>query len=191
LSSRKYDHAVCGHRAKGVENLGMMVRDLIWGINMIAIRNFGMYWVRDKVEWGRPRTMGQLRGVRATKRRDSPVDFRTQTGIYVLYDEQRAPLWIGQAQLLYKRLSDHRRDHLRDRWKYFTWFGFRRINDNGTLGLSSRLEFHVKGQASEARDEIEAVLIQVLEPRLNRRGSNWHDTEEFLQYDSGNDEDEE
>jgi hypothetical protein len=149
---------------------------------MIAIRNFGMYWEREKVEWGRPNVQGQLRGKRASNRRGEPIDFRYQTGIYVLYDEQRSPIWIGQAQVLYDRLTTHRRDHLRSRWKYFTWFGFRRINANGSLGLSQQLDFGVGGQASEARDEIEAVLIQVLEPRLNRRGSNWGDTEEFLQY---------
>jgi hypothetical protein len=149
---------------------------------MIAIRNFGMFWEREKVEWGRPHVEGKLRGIREKRRRDAPVDFRYQTGIYVLYDEQRLPLWIGQAQVLFDRLGNHRRDHLRSRWRFFTWFGFRRINDDGSLGLSEKLNFNVHGKASDARDEIEAVLIQVLEPRLNRRGGNWGESEEFLQY---------
>jgi hypothetical protein len=149
---------------------------------MIAIQNFGMLWERDKVDWGRPRVTGSLRGIRAARRRAAPVDFRYQTGIYVLYDEQRQPLWIGQAKGLFDRLRQHRRDHLWNRWVYFTWFGFRRVNANGSLGLSNRLDWNVGGSASAARDEIEAVLIQVLEPRLNRRGSNWGATEEYLQF---------
>jgi hypothetical protein len=149
---------------------------------VIAIQNFGMLWERDKVAWGRPRVSGTLLGIRRDGRRAAPVDFREQTGIYVLYDEQRSPLWIGQAKGLFARLRDHRRDHLWNRWAYFTWFGFRRVNANGDLGLSNKLDWHVGGTASEARDEIEAILIQVLEPRLNRQGSKWGDSVEYLQY---------
>jgi hypothetical protein len=110
------------------------------------------------------------------------VDFRHQAGIYVLYDESRVPLWIGQAVGLYGRLQQHRNDHLWNRLTYFTWFGFRRVNANGTLALSNLLNWRVRGTAATARDEIEAVLIQVLEPRLNRQGSRWGETAEYLQY---------
>jgi hypothetical protein len=34
----------------------------------------------------------------------------------------------------------------------------------------------------DSLNELEAILIQVLEPRLNRRGPNWIEAEEFLQY---------
>jgi len=149
---------------------------------MIAIRNFGMLWERKKVDWGRQKVKGKLLGIRADQRRVPPVDFRNQTGIYVLYDEQKVPIWIGQAKVLFARLRDHKRDHLWNRWTYFTWFGFRKVNDDGKLGLSSRLNWNLKGSAAQARDEIEAVLIQVLEPRLNRKGSNWKDTHEYLQF---------
>jgi hypothetical protein len=157
---------------------------------MIAIHNFGMLWEREKVHWGKPKDKGTLLGIRATKRRDSPVNFRNQTGIYVLYDEQRIPIWVGQAKGLFNRLRGHRRDHLWNRWTYFTWFGFRKVNNNGSLGLSDKLDWAVKGNASNARDEIEAILIQVLEPRLNRRGSNWKGSKEYLQYVEGEDADE-
>mgnify|MGYP007135460404 CR=1 FL=1 len=53
------------------------------------------------------------------------------------------------------------------------WFDFRRVNANGTLGLSNRLDWNVRGTALAARNDIEAVLTQVLEPRLNRQGSRW------------------
>jgi hypothetical protein len=158
---------------------------------MVAIQNFGMLWERNKVDWGRPKVKGRLLGIRAAKRRGARVDFRYQTGIYVLYDEQRIPIWIGQAKVLFDRLRDHKRDHLWNRWTYFTWFGSRRVNNNGNLGLSDKLDWTVNGKASVARDEIEAILIQVLEPRLNRRGSNWRDTEEYLQYVEGEELDEE
>lgn len=149
---------------------------------MIAIQNFGMLWERHKVEWGRGAVRGTLLGVPRHWRKRDPVDFRDQTGIYVLYDEQRTPIWIGQAESIFNRLRDHRRDHLVNRWIYFTWFGFRKVNANGALGLAEKFEWKVKGTVAAARDEIEAVLIQVLEPRLNRQGSKWGDTTEYLQY---------
>ena len=37
---------------------------------------------------------------------------------------------------------------------------------------------------------MEAILIQVLEPRLNRRGPNWIEAEEYLQYIPSHDEEE-
>jgi hypothetical protein len=155
---------------------------------VIAIQNFGMLWERDKVDWGKPGARGALWGISAQRRRGDPVDFKTQTGIYVLYDEQRVPIWIGQASMIMKRLSDHRRDHLRSRWKYFTWFGFRGVNLDGALRHSNRLDWGLKGNVGDARNEIEAVLIQVLEPRLNRRGPNWIDSAEYLQWDEGEEE---
>ena len=159
---------------------------------MFAIQNFGMLWEREKVEWGRGAVRGQLLGKSQKARRADPVDLRDQTGIYVLYDEQRTPIWIGQAEKIFKRLNDHRRDQLWNRWTYFTWFGFRRVNANGTLGLAERFDWGLKGNVAEARDEIEAVLIQVLEPKLNRQGSRWGDTTEYLQfYDGEEDENEE
>jgi hypothetical protein len=33
-----------------------------------------------------------------------------------------------------------------------------------------------------ALDEIEAVLMQIVEPRLNKRGPNWKDTIEYYQF---------
>ena len=57
-------------------------------------------------------------------------------------------------------------------------------------GLQTTLTL-IRDQATELRrtltledslNELEAILIQVLEPRLNRRGPNWIEAEEFLQY---------
>jgi hypothetical protein len=39
------------------------------------------------------------------------------------------------------------------------------------------------GSNSDALDELEAVLIQLFEPRLNRQSSKWKDTQEFRQWD--------
>jgi hypothetical protein len=56
--------------------------------------------------------------------RKRKVSFLDQMGIYVLYDKFEQPVQIGQSKRIFERLRQHRRDHLRNRWAYFTWFGF-------------------------------------------------------------------
>jgi len=41
----------------------------------------------------------------------------------------------------------------------------------------------MRGTNSEALDETESVLLQLLEPRLNKQGPRWgKETQEYLQY---------
>jgi hypothetical protein len=65
---------------------------------------------------------------------------------------------------------------------YFTWFGFRGVNRDGSLKNSNKLDWRLAGTIEEARHEVEVVLNQLLEPTLNRRESNWIGTEEYLQH---------
>jgi len=103
-------------------------------------------------------------------------------GIYVLYDRFEQPVQVGQAGVIFTRLRQHQIDHPRNRWSYFSWFGSYQVGVNNKL--------LVKDQAKELKrnvslryglNQVEAVLIQVLEPRLNRRGPNWTKAEEYLQ----------
>ena len=154
----------------------------------LAIRNFGHFWNRDLVNWGNPgrNRGGDLRGYRIVNRRARVTDFREQIGLYVLYGENREVLYIGQtgsgARKLFLRLRDHTKDHLRDRWDNFSWFGFRRVNNNGSLSEAQRPDSLVQARSSAALDEIESVLLQLFEPRLNKQGSKWTTTQEYLQY---------
>jgi hypothetical protein len=77
-----------------------------------AIRSYGLIWHRDGVLWGRSGTKGRLAGRRSRR----IVDFRLQVGVYVLYDETRRPIYVGQAgqgrARLFNRLRSHTRDNL-------------------------------------------------------------------------------
>ena len=159
---------------------------------MGTIKNFGFMWERDKIDWGRrgPGGNRSLKG-RMVGYKRRVVEFAGQMGIYVLYDKFEQPVQIGQAKLILNRLRDHRDDHLRNRWALFSWFGFYKV------GVTD--ELLIKDQATELRrtltleeslHELEAILIQVLEPRLNRRGPNWIDTEEYLQVPPASNDDE-
>lgn len=129
---------------------------------MPIIKNFGFMWEREKVDWGKKGPNGGARfdGISA-KNRKRVVSFLDQMGIYVLYDKFEHPVQIGQAAVIFKRLRQHRRDHLRNRWASFSWFGFYQVSKNTAVLLVKDAADELKRQVKlgEARDEIEGVLI--------------------------------
>jgi hypothetical protein len=147
----------------------------------MLIRNFGHLWERKYINYGRPKVKGHLKGY-VTKKREA--DFRDQIGIYVLFDKDLIPVYIGQAaknQRLFGRLKQHESDHLWNRWEHFSWFGFRRVNKNCQLSLFDGLDKTFKVQGIQLLNEIEGALITALEPKLNKQGARWKDVEEFVQ----------
>lgn len=68
------------------------------------------------------------------------------------------------------------RDRLNGRWDRFSWFGLRNVTEDGELGPS---EF------TASREQIislmEAILIEALEPPLNRKRGDDFSEREFLQ----------
>ena len=155
---------------------------------MSIIKNYGLRWTREKVEWGSrgKGNEGRLSGKLGTLKSSSEVDFREQIGIYVLYEPGFSPVYIGQAGMgnsrLFQRLKNHMNDHLRDRWVAFSWFGFREVNQDCSLSDKHNPEASTSIKYSDALGEIEGILIQVLEPRLNRQGPKWQQTaSEYVQ----------
>lgn len=153
---------------------------------MPIIKNYGLRWHREKIMWGAGSRRGHLSGVLVGSKRSDPVDFREQIGIYILYENGFAPVYVGQAgngnARLYDRLKWHRDRRLRDRWEYFSWFGFRDVDRNGELMLRQRPDAWVSLRYSDALNEIEGILIQTLEPRLNKQGARWQKTaHEYVQ----------
>lgn len=150
----------------------------------MLIRNYGHLWERRYVHWGRPGSRGHLYGYRTPS--DDGADFRDQIGIYILFDKNYSPVYIGQAgsgeQRLFIRLRQHQKDHLWNRWEYFSWFGFRRVNGTGKLSEHDKPEKIFKAHGSALLNEMEAALLVALEPKLNKQGPRWKDVEEFFQY---------
>ena len=129
------------------------------------IKSFGMFWNRDDVDWKSMNLWGTQNG--------SPVkiNFKKQIGIYLLHDA-REVIYVGQAvkQSIVKRLADHCKDRLNGRWDRFSWFGFYGVNDNGDLITNDfpNTNFTIENVANA----FEAVLIEGLEPRQNRKAGN-------------------
>jgi hypothetical protein len=138
-----------------------------------VIKNYGLMWNRDAVFWGYGGRKGTLEG----QRKGQTIDFREQIGVYVLYDEGRRPIYVGQAgqgnARLFKRLRSHKRDHLADRWRYFSWFGLLVVNKNKRLSGWDDKGKRVSGTIGSLLDEIEGVLIAATEPKFNKQGAKF------------------
>jgi len=146
-----------------------------------VIKNYGLMWRRDSVFWGRGSNRGLLQGRRSGK----IIDFREQVGVYVLYDEQRQPVYVGQAgqghARLFNRLRSHRKDGLALRWQYFSWFGLLEVNKRGTLSGWDSPEKRVRGSIRSTLNEIEGVLIAATEPAFNKQGGRFRGIARYRQ----------
>jgi hypothetical protein len=150
----------------------------------MLIKNYGLFWRRDDVFWGKQKQMGHLQGFPA-REAFRLVDFRDQQGVYCLYDENFKIVYVGQAgsglsQRLFIRLRQHKSDALAERWTRFSWFGIRRVKQN--LKLAAETDgTHTKPSA--VLDHIEAILISATEPPHNRQGGRFgNEAKQFLQY---------
>jgi HB1, ASXL, restriction endonuclease HTH domain len=133
-----------------------------------ALRAFGMFWRRDSVFWpGTPQLLGN-QGAGAT-----PVNFAGQIGVYLLHDRERV-IYVGRASdTLFARLKAHTTDRLGGRWDRFSWFGLHSVLSDGQLSASE-----VPWGRDVVIETMEALLIESLEPPLNRRrGDNFSGVE--------------
>jgi hypothetical protein len=131
-----------------------------------------MFWRREAIEWGSvPKILG-MQQIGA-----APVDFYKQKGIYLLYDG-REIIYVGRAteRPLGKRLYEHTLDRLSSRWDRFSWFGVLPVADTGSLGTVQETF-----KASKLLPALEAILIEALEPRQNRKRGDDLSAVEYIQ----------
>lgn len=142
-----------------------------------VIQAFGIYWNRELVHW---KTTPDLLGIQQLNA--DPVNFKDQIGVYLLHDG-RETIYVGQAiaQPLGQRLKEHTIDRLSGRWDRFSWFGFYRVIDIGKLEVIEKLE---QLNMQDIGDLLEAILIESIEPRQNRKQGNLFAGHEYLQRES-------
>jgi hypothetical protein len=136
------------------------------------ISSFGMFWRKDAVEWGaNPKLLG-MQQIGTT-----PVDFCKQLGIYLLYDG-REVIYVGRTtdRPLGRRLYEHTIDRMSARWDRFSWFGLLPVSDTGALE-----ELPNTYDAVNLIPALEAILIEALEPRQNRKRGDDLGAVEFIQ----------
>lgn len=139
----------------------------------MLIHNYGLFWRVDNVYWGRPKHPGSLLGIPASARSSGEVDFRYQAGIYALYADYDL-IYVGQTggqhQKLMARINQQLKRSLPGRWNMFSWFGTRSVLDSGKLKAE---KVGATSTHQIALNHLEAILIQVAEPSLNRQGGKW------------------
>jgi hypothetical protein len=106
---------------------------------------FGMFWRREAVDWMRtPKLLG-MQQIGAT-----PVDVNGQRGVYLLYDG-REVIYVGRTtdRALGTRLYEHT---------------IYRVSNTGSLGRMPHTF-----DAAKLAPALEAILVEALEPRQNRK----------------------
>jgi hypothetical protein len=158
---------------------------------MAGISNFGLFWDRALVHWGtRGRNnAGHLRGYAEYKNDKyiQLVDFREQAGVYVLQNSNREFQYIGQVgrsekRGLFLRLKEHANGKLANRWTHFSWFGLHNVIEEGSEFIVKKDTNIKKITVTDALDQFEGILIQLIEPRLNSKGANWGNIKEYYQF---------
>jgi HB1, ASXL, restriction endonuclease HTH domain len=139
------------------------------------IQAFGMYWRRDAVWWkgGTPKLWGY------NKEGAIKVDMGGQCGFYLLHDG-REVVYVGRStdQSIGKRLLDHTKNRLAFRWDRFSWFGLNQVAEDGTLG-----QMPTGYSAENMIATLEAVMIEAMEPRLNRQSGQGLRVSEYFQHE--------
>ena len=159
------EHSTDGDKSEGLEDSEEQKQYAI-------ITSFGMFWRREAVEWlATPKLLGMK------KIGDTPVDLHKQIGIYLLYDG-REVIYVGRVteRPLGKRLYEHTNDRLSTRWDRFSWFGLLPVSAEGEIG--SLPESYA---ATDLIPALEAILIEALEPRQNRKRGDDLAAVEYIQ----------
>lgn len=136
------------------------------------ITSFGMFWRRDAIDWVSTPKILDMQQINA-----EVVDFHKQIGIYLLYDG-REVIYVGRAtdQPLGRRLYEHIFDRLKSRWDRFSWFGLLPISEAGKLEKMSE-----SYEAIKIIPAVEAIMIEALEPRQNRKRGDDLSAVEYIQ----------
>jgi hypothetical protein len=151
---------------------------------MPVIKSFGFLWERKYIHRGSGGggNSGHLRGTAVS----GVADFREQIGVYVLYDRNQKIVYVGQAgngnATLFTRLKNHMDGALWNRWEYFSWVGFRGVNADGSLSNQQSVTSSVSGfKYADALNEIEGILIEIIEPKLNKQAGKLKGATEYRQ----------
>ena len=130
------------------------------------IQSFGIMWSREQVHW---KSCPDILGVQSIGA--LPVNFVKQIGIYCLIDG-REIMYVGQTygQSIGERLSQHTKDRFSGRWDRFSWFGLYSVDNDGNLEITEEKTRCIT--LENMCHTLEAILIECVEPRQNRKSGN-------------------
>jgi hypothetical protein len=150
----------------------------------MPIQNYGLNWVMERsmcTSRGRASGEWEIWGKAAKGTR---VNFARQIGIYVLYKEDKM-VYVGRAggsaldtATILGRVYDHRfGERSKKDFDTFSWFGMLAVDDAGQLVSEASRNLEIASVISD----LEAVLIHLLQPPLNRTSGKHKHITEFMQ----------
>ena len=138
------------------------------------IKAYGRHWKRELVDWRNSGLYGvfQRKSKSANKAKKIQTNCWRQRGIYVLYEGYR-PVYVGQVSTktdsnrnIGTRLNEHRKDHFRDRWDRFSWYGICTILVDGTVKDATANQTE---KSARVINDLEAIAIFISDPPYNKR----------------------
>lgn len=145
--------------------------DVTDAVDNLAVAAYGLHWEREKVDWSARRLLGYDIDPNPAQ----AIDFADQQGVYLLHSWQSV-VYVGKttakADGLFNRLRwHHQRQAWSGKWERFSWFGIRRVDENGEMA---------DGPDTATKDVVsalmEAVLIETLRPSFNQNQGNYMGT---------------
>ncbi len=132
-------------------------------VHSCLIKTCGEFWNPEYVKWGKPwRLLGKC------EPNGSDINIYGERGVYILYRDHH-PVYVGKADktCLGDRLAEHRADWKKGtRWDSFSWFGVFGLLKKGEVWQRPK---EIKLSPTELIAGLEALLIAVIDPRLNSR----------------------
>ena len=167
---------------------------------MAQIRSYGLYWDYRLVEWDDYWIYGWKLNNDTWREPPSEAEVvvNAQRAVYLLHAADRSVVYVGQSgggqRRLGQRLWDHTRNSRRGLWTHFSWFGLNEPVEYAEDQVSDQLavekqvppdnyiEESSNDQIASSLNIMEALLIDILNPPLNRRRGNWNGATKYQQY---------
>lgn len=165
---------------------------------MSNVQCYGLFWDYSLVELDNYWALGWKPTYQSWRYEpdDPEISANQQAGIYVLQNAKREIVYIGQSgrgkMKLGDRLWSHTRNQNRGRWSHFSWFGLDQPALHKDYDKNAKAEDTktnegdpadvLKTDVEIALNELEAILITVCEPPMNKRGGDWGEAKEYLQW---------
>lgn len=139
----------------------------------MLISTFGTLWNPDVVDWGpadkksRPKLWGSM----VYNKKKITIDVCDGIGIYVLYKDYEI-VYVGRAAgaTLSGRLKNHLTNRMEGRWDSFSFYLVNKVSKTSAKLSPAPSVRQVKPK--ETTESIEALLIEIANPPLNRRMEN-------------------
>ena len=133
-------------------------------VNSHLIKTCGEFWNPESVNWD---DSWRLLGKRSPKAPD--INIYEERGVYILYKDY-VPVYVGKGfkTSIGYRLQEHRGDWKKGtRWDAFSWFGIIGLNEDDKIAKPTTVSHQLSSRELVAA--LEALLIAVIDPRLNAR----------------------